>query len=247
VKKYSGRGVTFTANEHYERRLLGSTQISQSAVDYAAVGGVIATTVNQIRLNNTDGALDTIYRRGLAVHRSVVIKTVKVTNEAASDLGAGAVSNAVTVFSGVVARLTPDGDNMILSVSDQTERLNVPLQSAEYDGTSGFGGGSEKQGLTKPALFGRCYNLLPEQLGTISGRETFQVHSRTINDVVEMRIRGVAQSKAAGAPIAGEYRQLLTDGSAELGAAPDGDVTLTAKGTRSEAMPISTARSSTAC
>ena len=231
VKKYSARGVTFTGGEHYAPRLINSVEISQSAIDFAAVGGVVATTVSQILLRNDDGGLDSICYRGLAVGRTAIIKTVKVMSETATDLGAGAVSNAVTVFAGVVSRIAPSGDNMVVSVSDLTERLNVPLQTDEYSGTSGFGGGTEKKGLTKPALFGRAYNLLPEQLGTISGRETFQVHSRAVNAVSAVYIRGVAQTNSGGvAPAVGEYRALLTDGAFELGASPDGDVTCTAKG-----------------
>jgi len=229
-KKYSGRGVTFTGGEHYEPRLLGPVTIGLTAIDSVGVGGVVASAVSQIRLNNRDGALDSIYRRMLSVQRGVVIKTVAVTSETKSDLGAGAVSNAVTVFFGRVSRLIPDGDDMIVMASDITALLDVPLQATEYDGTADFGGGAEKKGLTKPALFGKCYNLLPEQLGTISGRETFQLHSRFTSDVLAVYIRGVAQTEVVGVPGAAQYRQLLSDGSFELGSAPDGDVTCTAAG-----------------
>lgn len=229
TKLYSGRGVVFSGGEEYERRLMNAPEIEQRASDAVVFGGVVATTISALRLDNKDGALDAIYAYGLALGRTCVVKIVTVTDENASDLGVGAVSNASTVFSGIVAAMSPDGTTMVVQLSDRISLLDVPLQNDVYDGSADFGGGAENEGLTQPLLIGRGFNLNPTALGPSPTRETYQVHSRTIQDISNVYIRGVVQT-TAGHPGVGTYAALLTDGAFELGSTPDGEVTVTAKG-----------------
>jgi len=234
TKKYSSRGIIFSGGEFYEGRILGPVEVSQNAADLIAVGGQVATTVSSIVLNNKDGALDTIHRRMTAIGRALVIKTVKVTSGTDSAVGAGAASNAVTVFAGIVAALTPSGTNMMVSVSDLAERFDTPLQIDEYPGTSGLGGNTELKGLTKPLTFGRCFNIWPQELGNFTLGDgslyTFQASSRPINDIVAVYERGVLMTSIGTAPGAGQYREWLSDGVFQLGFTPNGIITCTVKG-----------------
>src|SRR5262245_9833230 len=232
-KRYSGRGVTFSTGESYERRIMGPVEIRQHAADRAGVGGIVSTTVSDIRIDNRDGALNAIAARNLAVRRLVMIKTVLVVSETASDLGV-TYASAVPVFYGITAALTPDGDDMILTVSDLGERLNVPLQPYEFDGTAGLGGGTELQGQSKPAAFGRCYNLLPQELGNFDlgfgSLYTYMVSAGAINNVTDVRERGVAIAETGGTPGVGQFRGIVANGVFQLGFTPNGIITCTVRG-----------------
>src|SRR5262245_25396074 len=234
VKRYSGRGVTFLPTGLvFERRILNAIEVRQHAADRAGVGGVVGTTVSDIRIDNSDGDLNDIYARNLAIGRVITIKVVVVGVENATDLGA-TLEGALMIFSGVLAAMTPDGNDMILTVSDLGERLNVPLQIDEFDGSAGLGGGTDLQGQTKPLTFGRCYNLHPQELGNFDlgngSLYTYMISSRAINNVTEVLERGVSITETAGTPGVGQYKEFLSSGVFQLGFTPNGIITCTARG-----------------
>lgn len=240
VKKYSGRGVTFTGGEKYEARLIEGGDVAQSAMDRIGIGGLVATTISDVVLDNSDRALDAIYARGTALGRAITIKRIDVTAPALSDLGAGAAASAATVFVGYVAAMTPMQrgglDVMRISITDYGDRLNVPLQNDKYNGAAGLGGNAELQGLTNPLLLGRVFNFLPQNMGDVDvfgggALPTFMLssQSRPINDIVTVYIRGVVQALVAIPPTTGEWRKSLNPPAFQVGSF-DGIVTCTAKG-----------------
>lgn len=236
VKRYSDRGVIFSGNEFYETRIQSRIVIEQSAADIVGVGGRIATTVSEVLLDNKDHALDDIHERMLAIGRTATIKTVTVNPAAVfqSDFGVGALSNAATVFKGVVAAMTPVGTNMRVAISDLSSRLSVPLQRNTYPGTTGLGGDVDLKGLTKPFTAGRVYNIQPQPLGTVNLGDgllyTFQVNSTGMQGITAVRERGLEMTEVGVAPGAGQWRQQTANGTFQVGFTPNGIITADVQG-----------------
>lgn len=232
TRKYSDYGITFTDNVRYAPRIVGSVIVNQQAADSVGVGGRIATTISAIDLDNADGSLTDIHAKMLASGRKIIVKTVEITSQEKSDVGAGASSSAETFFTGIVSDTQIVGTNVRLNVGDKADLLNVPLQSAVFSGGAGLGGGSELEGVTKPLTTGRVYNIFPVDLGSVdmgSGSfPTYMMNSDTISNTISVRIRGVLQTEVGGAPAAGQYLPFDSEANGavfQLGATPDGVVT----------------------
>jgi hypothetical protein len=235
TKKYSDFGATFSGGEFYENRIMNPVEIAQQALATVGAGGGVVTTVSEIDLDNKDGALDGIIERNLAIERTVTIKRVPSTSFSDSAFGAGAVSNAETVFVGVVAGLRRIGTVVRLSVSDLTSRLNVIFQQNTYSGAAGLGGDAELKGVTQPFTGGRCYNVEPQALGTINLGDgalyTYHTNDGNIQGHVEVRERGVEMVKVTGvAPGVGQWRDWPDDGVFQLGFTPNGIITCDIQG-----------------
>jgi hypothetical protein len=227
--RWADRGLIFADNTFYEARLLGEIQISQSAMDKLAFGDRVALTASQASLWNGDRALDTVAAQNTAAGRKAVLKTSAAPSPSASDAGAGALSGASIVFTGVVSAFGAPGRTIDLSLGDFSDRLNVPLQPNLYDGSGGLGGTTDLKGLPKPVSLGWRYNVTPVYLGLIDfgdgPQQTYQTHWRQIQSHDAMRERGVPMTKTTAAPGVGEFRDWPQFGCFQLGFTADGIVT----------------------
>ena len=107
TRRYSRRGMIYPDNTIYPPRLLSDIRLAQRGSDRIALGGRVSLTVAEVDLWNGDLELDAIMARNLAVGRDVTIKTMPDGNPwAASDGGGGTLSNAKTVFKGMVSGVT---------------------------------------------------------------------------------------------------------------------------------------------
>lgn len=212
------------ASSWYDGRVKDNIVLERAIIGRGGVGGLSRVTA-QISLSNPDGALDT-----LAADYAIDGRACRIL------MGREDEARAVfgTLFAGVVQSVSTsalDGKSasvLTLSLSDGLARLAVPVQSTRYAGSGGTEGGADLKGKPKPRAFGKVFNVTPPLVD--STNLIYQVNSAQINDVTAVRDRGVALTKVAGAPAAGEYQVTVGSGTFKLGATPAGTITCDVEG-----------------
>lgn len=129
----------------------------------------------------------------------------------------------------------------ILTMRDDSFRLQLPLRDTLYLGTGGAEGGDALINKSKPVLLGYRLNIAPPQVD--GATLTYQIHDGALDAVFAVRDRGSALSfgedhadyaTLASATIAGgEYDTCLAEGFIRLGGTPAGQVTVDAATYRS--------------
>ena len=131
-------------------------------------------------------------------------------------------SDFVTVFSGVVADLEPNGEHgFILKLADKMQRLNTSLIESVIGGT-----GATATDLT-PVCFGECFNIKPTLIDAATHR--YKWHNGAVNGAIEVLDNGVLLD---GARLPTHYATL---GEFTLAGTPYGVVTLSGQGDKPSA------------
>lgn len=205
---------------HYDGRLTGRIRVERSIAGKDGLGGLASVTAD-VELLNGDGGLDDIPVNYAIDGRRAQLFVGRPTDQRA-DFG--------LVLSGVVqADGTSFGLNTAtLRLSDGAAKLDRVVNATTYLGTGGTEGGTDLKGKPKPKCFGYAKNFSPPLVD--SANLIYQVHDGAISDVPQAYDRGVALTKVAGAPGAGEYQVTVATGTFKLGATPAGTVTCNALG-----------------
>ncbi len=143
------------------------------------------------------------------------------------------------VFSGSGLRWWRDGDNVRLSVRDNSFKLEAALQRETYAGTGGADGDSALANLPKPVAFGAVYNATPVLIN--ASALIYQVSWRQIEAIDEV-YDGALPFTATGSDYAtyallaaatiasGHYATCLALGLFRLGSAAANAVTVDLQG-----------------
>ncbi len=227
------------ASTLWPARIKGDVVLSQTAADAIGIGGRVALGISDIDLWDGDNALADLIRYGGADGRTATVRTAAAIAPAASGMGT-ALSSTRIAFRGMVRAIAAtDGRGARLSISDNAERLAVPLQPTRYLGTGALEGPAALAGRPKPVCLGRVFNAEPVALGSIDlgngALPTYLSHWRAVAGHDAVRIRGVAQTATGGAPGVGQYRDWPASGVFQLGSSPDGRVSADVRG---DAVPI---------
>lgn len=142
------------------------------------------------------------------------------------------------VFSGTVADVSIEEDQVRFRLRDRLAELRRPLLTARYGGTNALPAGidgtaDDLAGRVIPRVFGRVLNITPPCVNT--ARLIYQASGAALADIPAVYVAGVALGRGAdyvseadmqaNAPAAGQYRAWLAGGCLRLGAAPGGAVT----------------------
>lgn len=179
----------------------------------------IQTTVGRAVLDNTDGAFDVVLDTNSAVSHALDIKCGR--------LGAY-LEDFVTIFR---ARITGVG----LTETEATLDLQDPVVYAQnlypttiYTGAGGAAGDAELEGIVKPVVLGRVWNMSPVLINAVG--LIFQVHDGAVSAITGVFDGGVAltfsanfasyAALAAASVTAGQYATCLAAGLIRVGGTP---------------------------
>jgi hypothetical protein len=125
-----------------------------------------------------------------------------------------------------------DGDSVSVTLDDQSEKLNVPIQPTMYAGTGWSEGGADLAGKRKPRVYGRLFGVQPPLVDP--AYLTYQLTDGPATMIANFFDRGVplipdadytTYNQLAGASIpAGRFATNLSRGFIRLGASPAGTV-----------------------
>ncbi len=219
---YSLRGYTTEPgddppSQHYEERVTQPLQFYRSILG-ARIGGLAAEQA-EIRLANTDGALDGFLTSYAFDHREVSVH-IGEPDYPLIDFG--------SIFTGVMGALNLSEDEVAIEVQTNAHALEAPISLSIYAGSGSTEGGADLAGTPKPLCWGRVYNVpaVPVDRANL----VYQVHDGRINDILEVRDNGIVLTEVGGTPSAGQWQADLTNGRFTLGASPAGLVTCDVEG-----------------
>lgn len=217
------------AHTLYYPRLYDDIEVSQSGLDAFGIGGRIALGIAQVEVWDADGSFLGPVRYGTAAGRQATIKVVDVTQPRAGNFGT-ALGSAHVAFRGIVQRVAhADGSRARLTITDASERLAVKLQPTLFLGDGDMEGTATLKDRPKPICLGSVTNITPVALGNVDlglgVLPTYLVHSRAVDGITAVRIRGVEQVIVGIAPVVGEAAIFANVGAFQLGSSPDGAVT----------------------
>ena len=126
---YSDHGFTTgpadtPANRHFEARVIEALNFERSMFRPGAIGGPSLPSFGEIRLNNADGGLDTLFRNLAFDGRDVVVR-LGGKGFAYADFG--------VVFRGTAHSAVIDEQQVVVRLRDLQYKLDAPLQPELYD------------------------------------------------------------------------------------------------------------------
>jgi hypothetical protein len=168
------------------------------------LGGAAAFTSGELRLGNADGALDQYFVDGHVDGREIIVRAIPRNDPR----GGESLDDATIILRGVMEWPGFDRTGVAVPLRCRGALLEVPVQSQEFAGTGGAEGGDDVKGKPKPVAFGKCWGVSPVYLGVISGKHCYLASGGDclpINDVPNFYDKGVALTKVASGPTAGQY------------------------------------------
>ncbi|MEE7442666.1 hypothetical protein [Methylobacterium oryzae] len=211
-------------NRHY-KALVDNPMEMDSSILSGMDFGAGSISFGSIVIQNGDGELDALSDYQWS-GRSITIKV---------GVQGLPYSQFKTVFSGAVADIETDDDEITLTVRDNRIRTDQFINVALYAGTGGLEGGADLLGRPKPVCYGEVYNIEPVLVD--APNLVYQIHNGSIQDVPLVRDSGVpltfggdVADITASVPGAGQYLTQLSGGYIKLGSTPSGRVTADAKG-----------------
>ncbi|MDB5490364.1 MAG: hypothetical protein JWO78_213 [Micavibrio sp.] len=208
------------ANQYFSARVENSFQMDISILTGTSFGDQGQPSYGSITIQNGDGELDALqsyYWEG----RPITIKTGSL------DFRYGQFA---TILQGQCNSIDVTDDQIIISITDNSLRLDQNLDVNLYKGTGGLEGSSDLNGKPKPLTFGEVYNIEPVLVNAAT--LVYQVHDGSILSVDAVRDRGVALTLSgdvsditASAPPPGGYYTQLSAGLIRLGSTPGGVIT----------------------
>jgi hypothetical protein len=208
---------------YYEPRILHPGILKMMLFSDGTTMGKSTVGYGELRLINTDGALDYLLDAGFA-GRTVLIKT----------LIAGV---ATLLMSCSMEQPTYDATTLNVRIKDPQQALTVPVQPNKYGGTNvlpdGIDGVADIKGKPKPLLYGQVSNATPVCVNT--SRLIYQLHDGTLQSITNVYDKGVALpagvDRATNAllqsnpPSPGTYDTCLAEGLFRLGSSAIGSIT----------------------
>ncbi|MFZ4857903.1 MAG: WD40/YVTN/BNR-like repeat-containing protein [Desulfuromonadaceae bacterium] len=208
---------------YYEPRILHPGILKMMLFSDGTTMGKSTVGYGELRLINTDGALDYLLDAGFA-GRTVLIKI----------LIAGV---ATLLMSCSMEQPTYDATTLNVRIKDPQQALTVPVQPNKYGGTNvlpdGNDGVADIKGKPKPLLHGQVSNVTPVCVNT--SRLIYQLRDGALQSITNVRDKGVAlvagvdratnELLHANPPAAGTYDTCLAEGLFRLGSSPFGTVT----------------------
>lgn len=220
---FISRATDTPASIFYDGRIASGITVERRIIGRDGIGG-LSRVFAELSLVNRDGGIDTLARDyALDGRRATLL--FGPPDGARSDHG--------VVFTGVVERMTATLSRLTIQLSDGLAKLERPVNQTTYAGTGGLEGGADLKGKPKPKCHGKVLNIAPPLVDATN--LIYQGHDGAIKDVPAVRDRGVALTKVAGAPVAGQYQVDTAAGTFKLGATPAGTVTADVEGDASAA------------
>lgn len=203
----------------WEDRLRDPGSVSLSLPLVPVGSAAVQTTIGTVVLDNTDGPFDIVLDENSAISQSIDIKVGRI--------GAW-IEDFVTL---VRARITGVG----ITETEATLELQDPVVYAQnlypttiYTGAGGIAGDAELEGVTRPVVIGRVWNMSPVLINAVS--LIYQVHDGAIGAVTGVFDGGVALSfhanyasyaaLAAATVPPGSYATSLAAGLVRVGGTP---------------------------
>lgn len=234
------------SNAWYDPRLKQPISFQRTMFANARVVGGSRVGTGDIVLLNQDQALGYLRDLGLS-GRDVVVRIGP--QDAAYPAG------YTTFLTGTAEQVEVGASAATIRLRDKLEILARPLQASLYSGTNALPSGVEGtaddiKGQPKPVLFGRRYQLVPVLVNT--SKLTYQFHDGAAQAVDAVYDQGVALTYGgtnhanlaaleAAAVTAGQYHTCLALGLIRLGAAPNGRITMDARGDAAGGVYVNTA------
>lgn len=135
-----------------------------------------------------------------------------------------------TVFDGTCNDIEADDDQIILTISDNRQKLEQLLTPGAYAGTGGIEGGDDLAGKPKPLCYGQVFNIEPVLVDAVN--LVYQIHDGSISAVDAVRDSGVVLTSGgnvaditAAVVSAGQYKTQISGGYIKLGSTPAGRIT----------------------
>ena len=134
--------------------------------------------------------------------------------------GTIARADAATVLDGIVGQRNGNPDEGItIELLDRQAQFNdIELPASFYDGTETASFPAANIGKPKPLCLGRCRNISPVLID--AANLVYQVNDGAISDVTAAYDNGIALTKVAGTPAAGEFSVDTATGTITLGSSP---------------------------
>ena len=217
------------ANQYFEPRLVSALNFERHLFQSGSLGGRSVPGFGTLELNNADGGLDDWAGHAFDGRR------VRVW------LGGEGFSFAEhgLIFDGTAEQIEFDDTVVRVLLRDLQRLFEKPMQATTYAGTGGLEGGDALKGKPKPLTFGRVFHVEPVAVDPVN--LIYQVHDGEIEDVDACFDQGLALTKAAAPPVAGQYSVDTVAGTLTLGTSPAGTVTAHVRGDKTGASYVETA------
>lgn len=189
------------ANEKYIPCIVGGISFNESL----SLANTVSISYGDIELDNTGGARDT-WLSYIWANKSVTILIGDVR---------WPKTDFRPIFSGIIADISSRGLNSLnLIITDKLQKLNNPITEELLPVIN-----STNEVLI-PLTFGEVFNATPVVTDNIINTLEYQVHTGTIEDIIEVRDNGV--------PVG--FTKNLAEGKFTLNQSPYGQITCSVQG-----------------
>ena len=229
----------FVPNLAPRAALLQAMDFSQRipATPNAGTRSQISTGIAKI--NNAFGELNHLIETATIRNRDITLRMGPLYQEVYDAAGGHVLTRYADLGLGIeLAKYVgndwgADRGSVSVHTRNVREVLNGLIHQAYYQGTGAGDGDFELQGVAKPVLFGKCFNITPRLINRAF--VIYQAHFSAIQAINVVRDMGVSlpytgdypsYNALALAPVnPGEWASCLAEGMLRLGASPAGIVT----------------------
>lgn len=217
------------------------------------IGGAVgftqfAATWGDLTIINSEADYDTIVNQYAVDGRRVVVKAGQF-DTTVTPAAVKAYSTFFTLFDGTATGWHINDNSLLVTLRDNSYKLEVPAQPSIYGGTGDLDGGSDLAGKKKPRAFGSLLNVTPVLL--IAAELVYQLNNGPISAISAIYDTGATLTATsdyatptllrAAALVPGQYATCLASGLFRLGGAAFGQVTCDLSGDSSGAGYVSSA------
>lgn len=186
----------------YDARIIGGINFTESL----SLTGTISLNYGDIELDNSDGSKD--------FWLSDYIWTNKDIQLLIGDAG-WARDDFRPIFNGTIIDISSRSQNTLnIIISDKLQKLNNPISETLLPTID------TNSEILIPTTFGEVFNITPIKSSTVVNTLEYQVHTSTIEDIIEVRDNGV--------PV--DITKNLTAGKFTLNQNPYGQITCSVQG-----------------
>ena len=127
--------------------------------EWGGLGGAATLTVGEIELNNQGGAVDDWPTRYGVDGRKMKLRVGTIKPDANGKPQVVPTSAFQMIAEARTAGWQWSPSGLRIKMQDGTAELDRPVQSEVYTGTGGAEGGDDLAGVTKPLVWGSCFNI----------------------------------------------------------------------------------------
>jgi len=176
------------ADTGFSPRLIQPGVWERSLLNNFAIGGLAASSIGDITLNNTDGRFNTYIKNNSIDGREIAVYWGRKDDQ---------FSDYQILFKAFGSNWFLTEDELVIVPEGVAGKLDVSIQSNVYGGTGGADGDSNLQGKHIPLSFGELYNIPPPLLNSDL---IYQVHGTAIEEITAVYDQGVALTRANSGP-----------------------------------------------